>query len=262
MSTTPVASAVLESFRLDGKVAIVTGASSGLGVAFAVALAEAGADVAVGARRSGRLTETKAAIERLGRRALAVPTDVTRPEDCEDLVVATIREFGRVDVLVNNAGTSDAVPALRQSADDFRRVIDVNLNGSYWMAQACARVMARGSSIINISSVLGMSRGDVPSAAYSSSKAAVIGLTRDLAGQWTGRKGIRVNALAPGYFISEMTAPLMKHDGLLSLILDRTPMGRLGEAVELSGPLIFLASDASSFITGVTLPVDGGWTMA
>jgi NAD(P)-dependent dehydrogenase (short-subunit alcohol dehydrogenase family) len=262
MSTTEAERSVLERFRLDGKVAVVTGASAGLGVVFAAALAEAGADVALGARRADRLADTKATIERIGRRSLALATDVTQPSECEALVRATLAEFGRIDVLVNNAGTSDAVPALRQSPEDFRRVIDINLMGSYWMAQSCARVMQPGSSIVNISSVIGMTRGEVPSAGYAASKAAIIGLTRDLAGQWTPRNGIRVNALAPGYVATELTAPLIQNKKLFSLVLSRTPMRRLAEPIELCGPLIFLASDASSFVTGVTLPVDGGWTMS
>ena len=136
---------------------------------------------------------------------LTVATDVADPEQCQALVDAAIAEFGRVDVLVNNAGVGTAVPATRETPEQFRSVIDVNLNGCYWMAQACGRVMQPGSSIINISSVLGLTTGGLPQAAYSASKAGLNGLTRDLAQQWTGRKGIRVNALAPGFFASEMT---------------------------------------------------------
>src|SRR4051794_9929750 len=145
---------VLDMFRLDGRVAIVTGASSGLGVAFAQGLAEAGADVVLGARRVDRLEETKALVEAAGSRAITVATDVAKPEDCTALVEAAVGEFGKVDVLVNNAGVGTAVPATRESPEQFRSVIDVNLNGCYWMAQACGRVMQPGSSIINISSVL------------------------------------------------------------------------------------------------------------
>jgi NAD(P)-dependent dehydrogenase (short-subunit alcohol dehydrogenase family) len=252
---------LLDRFRLDGKVAIVTGASSGLGVAFAKALAEAGADVALGARRVEKLEDTKALVEAEGRRAIAVATDVTKPEDCQALVDAAMEAFGRVDVLVNNAGIGTSVPATRETPEQFREVIDVNLNGAYWMAQACGRVMEPGSAIVNISSVLGMTRSDLPQAAYAASKSAVIGLTRDLASQWTGRKGIRVNALAPGYFASEMTEPLMASEQFDGMIKLRTPMGRMGEAEELCTALLLLASPAGSYITGVTLPVDGGWVM-
>jgi len=246
---------VTDRFTLDGKVAIVTGASAGLGVAFAVALAEAGADVVLGARRTEGLEETRAAVERAGGRALAVATDVTSPEQCEALVAAALEAFGRVDVLVNNAGIGSAVPATREPPEEFRRVVEVNLYGSYWMAQACARVMVPGSSIVNIGSVLGSTTADLPQAAYSASKAAIIGLTRDLAQQWTGRKGIRVNAVAPGFFPTEMTDQYLP--GYLEHMLERVPIGRTGELEECAAAVVFLASDAS-YITGVLLPVDGG----
>ncbi|NUR09692.1 MAG: 3-oxoacyl-ACP reductase FabG [Nocardioidaceae bacterium] len=250
---------VLDLFRLDGKVAIVTGASSGLGVSFAKALAEAGADVALGARRVDRLEETRALVEAAGRRALVVETDVADPEHCQRLVDTTMSELGGVDVLVNNAGIGTAVPATREAPEEFRRVIDVNLNGCYWMAQACGRVMQPGSSIVNISSVLGLTTAGLPQAAYSASKAALIGLTRDLAQQWTGRKGIRVNALAPGFFASEMTEQYP--DGYLDAMGARIPAGRKGEGEELAAALVFLASAAGGYVTGQTLAVDGGMSI-
>jgi NAD(P)-dependent dehydrogenase (short-subunit alcohol dehydrogenase family) len=250
---------VLDMFRLEGKVAIVTGASSGLGVAFAEALAEAGADVVLGARRVDRLEETRRLVEAAGRRALTVQTDVADPDACQALVDAAMRDLGRVDVLVNNAGVGTAVPATHETPEQFRQVIDVNLNGCYWMAQACGRVMQPGSSIVNISSVLGLTTAGLPQAAYASSKAALIGLTRDLAQQWTGRKGIRVNALAPGFFASEMTDQYP--DGYLDSMGRRIPAGRKGEGVELAAALVFLASDAGGYVTGQTLAVDGGMTI-
>ena len=247
---------VLDRFRLDGKVAIVTGASSGLGVAFAKALAEAGADVALGARRVEKLKETQALVESIGRRAIAVACDVTKPEDCERLVERTVAELGSVDILVNNAGVATAVPATRETPEEFRNVLDVNLFGTYWMAQAAARVMKPGSAIVNLSSVLGFTTGGLPQAAYTSSKTAIIGLTRDLAQQWTGRKGIRVNALAPGWFPTEMTDA--HQPGYLERVAERAPAGRLGEVEECAAALVFLASPAASYVTGTTLVVDGG----
>jgi NAD(P)-dependent dehydrogenase (short-subunit alcohol dehydrogenase family) len=248
---------LLDSFSLDGKVAIVTGASSGLGVAFANGLADAGADIAICARRVEKLEETKTQVEALGRRCLAVRADVANPDDCNHVVEQTVDQLGKVDVLINNAGIATAVPATRETPDEFRRVIDINLNGSYFMAQACARAMRDGGgSIVNIGSVLGSTTAFLPQAAYASSKAAIIGLTRDLAQQWSGRKGIRVNALAPGFFESEMTDQYP--EGYLEQMMFRVPLGRKGEAQELVAAALFLASDASSYITGALLPVDGG----
>ena len=253
------AESVLDLFRLDGRVAVVTGASSGLGVAFAQALAEAGADVVLGARRADRLADTAALVAVTGRRALAVATDVSDPGSCDNLVALAMEEFGRVDVLVNNAGVGTAVPATKETPEQFRQVIDVNLNGCYWMAQACGRVMQPGSSIINISSVLGLTTAGLPQAAYASSKAGLIGMTRDLAQQWTGRKGIRVNAIAPGFFESEMTEQYPP--GYLDAQQARIPTGRKGDPRELAAAVVFLASDAAGYITGQTLPVDGGMTI-
>ncbi|SDE22122.1 NAD(P)-dependent dehydrogenase, short-chain alcohol dehydrogenase family [Blastococcus fimeti] len=247
---------ILDMFRLDGRVAVVTGASSGLGAVFARALAEAGADVVLGARRVDRLAETSQAVEAAGRRALAVRTDVSVPEDCTALVEAAMAEFGRVDILVNNAGIGTAFPATRETPEQFRSVIDVNLNGCYWMAQACGRVMQPGSSIVNISSMLGLTTAGLPQAAYAASKAGLIGLTRDLAQQWTGRKGIRVNALAPGFFVSEMTEQYP--DEYIDSQMHRILVGRKGHPEELAAALIFLVSDAGGYVTGTTIPVEGG----
>ncbi len=251
---------VLDSFRLDDKVVVVTGGSSGLGVSFAQAFAEAGADVVIGARRADRLQATAALVEAAGRKALAVGTDVSVPEQCQELVDAAIQTFGRVDVLINNAGIGTAVPATRETPEQFRSVIDVNLNGAYWMAQACGRVMQPGSSIVNISSVLGFTTATLPQAAYSASKAALTGLTRDLAQQWGSRKGIRVNALAPGFFKSEMTDEYKP--GYLESQSHRLILGRMGDGAELAATAVWLASPAGGYVTGQTIIVDGGLTIS
>jgi NAD(P)-dependent dehydrogenase (short-subunit alcohol dehydrogenase family) len=250
---------VLDRFRLDGRVALVTGASSGLGIHFALALAEAGADLVLAARRIDRLEETARAVRDRGRRALCVPLDVVSPEACTEGANAAITEFGRLDILVNNAGVGTAVPALRELPEQFRSVIDVNLFGTYWMAQAAARVMAAGGTIVNIASILGITTAGLPQAAYVASKAGVIGLTRDLAQQWGARKGIRVNAIAPGYFASEMT------DGYapeyLEIIKKRIVLGEMGDAEDLAASLVWLVSDAARYVVGEVIVIDGGFSI-
>lgn len=258
MTTIPTATRRgVEQFSLAGKVAVVTGASSGLGAGFAEALGAAGADVVLAARRVDLLDEVAGRVEKHGVRALPLRCDVSSPDDCTEVVRQGVAGLGRIDILVNNAGVGTAVPALRESPEEFRRVVDVNLMGAYWMAQACARVMEPGSSIINIASVLALIKSFAPQAAYAASKAGLVGLTRDLAQQWSGRKGIRVNAIAPGYFGTDMTDEIPR-PMLDEFIGQMSPLQRLGQAHELDGAVVFLASDASSYITGVTLPVDGG----
>jgi NAD(P)-dependent dehydrogenase (short-subunit alcohol dehydrogenase family) len=247
---------ILDQFRLDDQVAIVTGASSGLGVAFARALSEAGASVVVGARRADRLAAVAADISDAGGRALAVPLDVADPDACTAAAEAAMFEFGRIDILVNNAGLGTAYPATRETPEQFRSVIDVNLNGAYWMAQACGRHMQPGSSIVNISSVLAITTAGLPQAAYSASKAGLMGLTRDLASQWTGRKGIRVNAIAPGYFATEMTDQYA--EGYLDSMRARMLIPRMGRLEECAATLVWLASPAAGYMTGQTIVVDGG----
>jgi NAD(P)-dependent dehydrogenase (short-subunit alcohol dehydrogenase family) len=255
---------VLDQFRLGGKVAIVTGASSGLGVTFAEALSDAGSDLVLGARRTDRLAETKAKIEVLGRRCLAVATDVSDPSSCAALVQAAVDEFDRVDILVNNAGIGYSMPADLEDPTNFDHIVATNLHGAWYMAQAFAKACIAaesGGSIVNISSVLGLSGSEIPQAAYAASKAGMLGLTRDLSMQWAGRRGIRVNALAPGFFESELTGPLLESEKGHGKVVGRTPLGRVGRVQELTGPLLLLASDAGSYITGITLAVDGGWSL-
>jgi NAD(P)-dependent dehydrogenase (short-subunit alcohol dehydrogenase family) len=247
---------ILDEFRLTGQVAIVTGASSGLGVAFAHALSDAGAAVVLGARRADRLASVAAAITAGGGQALSVPVDVADPASCTDLAERAMAEYGRIDILVNNAGMGTAYPASRETPEQFRSVIDINLNGSYWMAQACGRHMQPGSSIVNISSVLALTTAGLPQAAYSASKAGLIGLTRDLAAQWTGRKGIRVNAIAPGYFPTEMTDQYAP--GYLDSMRSRMVVPRMGRLEECAATLIWLVSPAGGYVTGQTIVVDGG----
>jgi len=250
-------STLRDAIDLSGKVAVVTGAASGLGKAFALALADAGASLVLGGRRRDRLEETNEEVQALGRASLAVPTDVSDPAACEELATAAFSHFGRIDILVNAAGIATVVPALHEEPSEFRRVLETNLMGSYWMAKACATHMLPGSSIINIGSVLGQTSVSLPMAAYSSSKAALLGLTRDLAQQWGGRRGIRVNILVPGFFATEMT------DGLERERLDhinetRVPLRRLGELSECASAVVFLASDAASFVNGASFVIDGG----
>jgi NAD(P)-dependent dehydrogenase (short-subunit alcohol dehydrogenase family) len=254
---------IYERFSLEGKVAVVTGASSGLGVTFALALAEAGADVALGARRVELLEETKGKIESLGCRCIAVPTDVSVTEDCDRLVAEAREHLGDVHVLVNNAGVAHVAPSHRDDPSSFDQVLAVNLAGAYRMAQAFGRACieaGHGGSIVNISSVLGMVSTNAPQPAYSASKAGLLAITRDLAMQWTKRRGIRVNALVPGLIHSDMTAGITSNEAAEASALASIPMGRLGDSDELVGALLLLASDAGSYITGSSLVVDGGWT--
>jgi NAD(P)-dependent dehydrogenase (short-subunit alcohol dehydrogenase family) len=250
---------ILDRFRLDGKVAIVTGASAGLGVAIAQGLAEAGADVALGARREEKLAETRALVERAGRRAITVRTDISEPADCRALVDATVTELGRVDVLVNNAGIGTAISAFKETPESFNAVLGVNVAGSFFMAQAAAQAMTDGGSIVNISSILAFLSVGHPQASYMASKAALIGMTRDLAQQWTGRRGIRVNAISPGFFETEMTGGAFEE--FMAQQGSRIPAGRPGDPDEIASAVVFLASDAASYITGETLVVDGGRTI-
>lgn len=248
-------------FRLDGQTAVITGATSGLGQRFAHVLWGAGASVVVAGRRADRLDALARALG--PDRALAVPTDVTNSDAVTHLVQAAARRFGSVDVMVNNAGVSRPMPAEDELADAFLRVVDVNLNAVFYGCVAAARAMLEGNggSIINIASVLGLGASwRIPQASYAASKGAVINLTRELGAQWASR-GVRVNAIAPGWFSTEMTEHLFDNERGARYVERRTPAGRAGRPDELDGVLLFLSSQASSYVIGQTIAVDGGWSI-
>lgn len=261
----PMASSDLSAkslFDLSGKTAIVTGASSGLGVMFANALATNGANIVLAARRTDRLEEVKKALPE-GASSLAVACDITDPEQIEALCEAAAAEFGSIDVFVANAGVVvEGLPAIEKTPPElFAAGIDANLNGTFnCLTSAGRRMLAAGSgSIIVISSITGMSghRGYPP--AYGAAKAAQIQLVQQLGATWADR-GVRVNAIAPGWFPSEMTGDMLGIPAWSGRLTEQTPLGRLGEQEELVGPLLLLASDAGSYMTGAVIPVDGGWT--
>lgn len=248
---------ILDQFRLDGKVALVTGASRGLGQGMALALAEAGADVV--AADVGAGAETLARIRQLGRRCVAVQADVAAPGAAEALVNEALSAFGRLDILVNNAGIIRRAPFLEFTEKDWDEVMDVNIKAVFLLSQAAARVMVkqRRGKIINVASMLSFQGGiRVPS--YTSSKSAVMGLTRLMACELAPH-GINANAIAPGYMATDNTKPLREDPERSKAILDRIPMGRWGTPDDLRGIVVFLASEASDYINGYTIAVDGGW---
>ncbi|MER6158143.1 SDR family oxidoreductase [Streptomyces sp. NPDC001868] len=244
-------------FSLHGRTAVVTGASSGLGARFAAVLAGAGATVFAAARRIDRLRELAGSDPRIH----PVACDVARDEDRVRLAETVLAATGRIDVLVNNAGAPGAVRAEDESAEDFAAVLAVNLVAPFHLARLMAEASdAESRSVVNVSSVLGLVSGaPLGGASYAASKAGLIGLTRELAGQW-GPAGIRVNALAPGWFRSEMTDELFADDRSRRWVERGTMLGRGGAPGELDGALLYLASDASTYCTGQVLTVDGGWT--
>ena len=254
---------IIDSFRLDGKVSVVTGCSSGIGPTLASGLAEAGSDLVICARRGEMLKVRAEEIAgKTGRRVIPVVADVSREEDVKRLMGETVKEFGRLDVLVNNAGVSFLRPAEEMTGEEWLSVNKVNLDGVFYCSRDAAQVMkkGKGGSIINIASSYGFSADILfPIVAYHASKAAVINMTRALAVEWA-RFGIRVNGIAPGWVRTEMTEITLGDEKKRNYIIQHTPMGRVGEADEINGALLLLASDAGSFVTGTTLSVDGGWT--
>ena len=250
---------ILHRFRLDDRVALITGASSGLGVRLATAIAEAGGDVVLMARRRELLERTAAEVEDRGRRAVLVEGDITDEQQCQAAVDAALGEFGRLDVLVNNAGMSKSGNQLKDPIEKLRGVIDVNLLGSFAMTRAAVAVMADGGAVVNISSAFGLRPSGFPSYLYTASKAGLIALTREFAANLASRK-IRVNAVAPGFIATEMTAD-EGGEFLHRMWQESSLMRRGGELDEVAASVVFLASDASSFITGHTVPVDGGWAL-
>lgn len=242
---------------LVGKVVVVTGASSGLGVGAAKAFASLGAHLVLAARRTDLLEALAEELRADGTQVLVVPCDVTDVDGCETTAQLAVERFGRIDVLINNAGVGQAGSALREDPEVYRRTIDVNLNGAYWMSRACVPHMPAGSAIVNVSSVLGLVASLMPQAAYNASKAGLLGLTRDLAQQWTSRRGIRVNALCPGYFASEITET-EGSELIEQMVSDRSLTGRFATMDEIVAPLLFLAGRGSTYMTGSSLVVDGG----
>jgi gluconate 5-dehydrogenase len=250
-------------FSLKGKVALVTGASYGLGVQFARTLAQAGADIVITARTEEKLRDTQHLVESLGRQCLLVPGDIRDFEAVQQVVDAGVEHFGKIDVLVSNAGTGDprGLPSEVVEPAAFLDDLMTDLVGTWHACRAVGpHMLSRGSgSIITLSSILGQAGHEHRTAGYVAAKHGVNGLTKLLGVEWADR-GVRVNALAPNYFMSEATRGMFDQSGMLYWVRSRTPMRRMGQDEDLVGPLLFLASDASSYLTGAIIPVDGGWS--
>jgi len=251
-------------FDIKSQTAIVTGASSGLGVTFAETLAERGVNLVIGARRYEKLVKVAEDISsKYGVKVVTVQVDVSQEEQVINMVKTAIEKFGSIEILVNNAGTASLSPSVDMNLDEWKKVIDVNLTGVFLCVRTAAREMIRKKygKIVNIASIYGAVGDIFPTAPYYASKGAVINLTRALAIEWAPYK-INVNAIAPGFFPSEMTETVFRDEKTLKYILSRTPLGRTGEPLDLKAALTYLASPASNYVTGQTLFIDGGWTAA
>ena len=251
----------LDLFRLDGKTALITGASRGLGKQMAIALGDAGANLVVTARTADDLDAAAGEIrDETGAEVLAVTADVTSPEDAEMMFARTSERFGGTDVLINNAGTNVRAPLVDYSLEDWRKVTETNITGVFLTTKACLPGMIeRGwGRVINIGSIMG-SVGLPTRVTYAATKGAVHQITRTLA-QEVAQHGITVNTIAPGPFMTEMNKPVMDDEETYNFFIDRIPLGRWGKPEELRGVAVFLASEASSFVTDATIYVDGGWT--
>ena len=250
---------ILDLFKLDGKVALVTGASRGLGQAMAIALAEAGADIA--GLSTSSLDETSAKIQALGRRFIPIKFDLmeTRADNATIIVADVIKQLGRLDILVNNSGIVRRASVLDFSEKDWDDVIQINLKSAFLLSQAAAREMVKngGGKIINVASMLSF-QGGIRVASYTSAKSGLAGLTRLMANELAA-KGLNINAIAPGYMATDNTAPLRADAERAPAILERIPAGRWGEPADLMGAVVFLASAASDYMNGAIVPVDGGW---
>ena len=251
----------VSEFNLDGRIAFVTGAGRGLGRAGALALARAGAHVALVSRTRNQLEETAVAVEALGRKALVLPADTRSAAEVDEAVRATVAAVGRIDILFNNAGTNIRKPVVDMTDEDWHTIMDTNAKGAFLVARAVARQMARQGSgaIINMSSMSAMS-AEPTKAVYAASKGAVALLTKGMALELAPH-GIRVNAIAPGYMLTSLVKGGLEADAeRKKRVLARIPLGRLGEPEEIGGALVFLASEAARYITGASITIDGGWT--
>ena len=248
---------ILDKFRLDGKIAVVTGGTKGIGRIIALALAEAGADIVVVSRSPH--TDIEKVILDLGRRYLHHPADFTKREQTKNVIPAVVKKMGNLDILVNNAGIIRRSPAVEHTQEDWDDTIESDLTATFILSQAAGRVMLKKGmgKIINIASVLSF-QGGVNVTAYTAAKHGVVGLTKALANDWAS-KGVNVNAIAPSFFITSLTEAIQNDPDRSKSITARTPAGRWGTPEDIAGTAVFLASSASDFIHGVVLPVDGGW---